>query len=1189
MHGESEPLAAARTVMACARVFTSGGFPASTGWMAGRRAASLGFVAVGLALVAGCSGGGVGIGPAGGNFVLLRTEPSNNGRLFLNDPIAFDFSNPVDLGTANLNTVAFDVFDVGGIAVAEQPVGSFRLARSPGDAEIGRRLEFVPRFPTNNTYTDGGFRPNRTYSIQLVGGSGRNGNVLKDAGGRGLEVPASFRVSTAIGSTPNELFRDTQGGGPRRTGFAAMPTSSRNGDPGTVLNKSGQELVQVVLQFNQPLNPHSANVPVALNPNPLLRSTGQRGRIFLEYDDPDPAVGIDTWIPALVELTSNTLLGSEVRLFPIGVLPSNATIRVIVENTVEDISGESNAADPSFNREFAQFDTVAALEPQFDAIVASFDGRGVQADLDAPFLEPPAELGNGFIRASFGFEGSETTLDYEPNTRDVVLNTNLTQITPRGSPSFNVSGGVFEFRNVRIPLGVTVRGAGTNPMVWRVLEDFVVEGTLTVRGGDGAWVNSLRSANIATGGGTAVCGGGAGGRGSPNTSGQSPRGEPGFGPGQTRGGGGQGGRLSATRVCNRGSGGGGGSFGEAGDPYYPVKSVPTANTFRQQLGVGGPGCTGASGAASRTLAGGSAGPVEFRDPRDDNDFWGPGVDVQRLIRVTGELEMPRGGAGGGGGGDRATQAGGTNWIANNKGGGGGAGGGILIIDALGTIRIGPEGLINAEGGHGGGGEPTGSNREGGGGGGGSGGMIVLRAGTGIEIAQHGDTFAGGDYTFALSADGGVGTQNSFEAWSSKYPPPENTTAWDNGPSGGFGGLGLVQLMAPAGDNSDGTNTVLDDNIHVLDSAGARVDAQTKMDYLAWRGFPRGSGQWVDDSNSPTYANLRPDDEGDIRPAPILLPGPFSSRSRWRSRWVDTGRSIRRPLTSGARGVRSIAENLAAGLLAGPAYTFAGTNAEQDPTAERYNWRGYIDYTQTPSGVGLLAPEVLQSPALVASVVDRATFEGGPAYQVTLRRPVLGSIVDRYSQYQARLIDASGFVVGEYRILGHGARTAYLSPEQGPLPTKLGGLTMQIVAKFFAVRTAQAPGLGLTHVRVIRLPNGEQRSVRVPTANIRIGFAFHKNPTAQSPTEGVDLDRLPQQVGDYLYDLADPGVQETVRTFAGDPGLNRGPGAPFVMMDVLFNTRFSEEQPNNTAPAGKNPLSPSSPRPELRFLVLPYRF
>jgi len=423
--------------------------------------AALAVMPIATFLLGGCSGSGS--DGSGGDFLMLRTAPPNNGKLFLNDPIAIDFTQPIDLSTADLNTVAFQVFDAGGNALAEQPAGSFQLARSPGDTQIGRRLAFVPRFPSNNTYTNGGFRPGRTYLVQLVGGSRRNNNVLKDMNGKGLSVPVSFQLTTADGTTPSELFRDTKVGGPRRVGFSVTPGPASAAG----LNQGGQVLTQIVLQFDQPLNPAASNVPVNLTADPSGRSIGSRGRVFLEYDDPDPLRGAATWIPAVVDLASNQLTGSELHIYPVGVLPNNATIRVIVENTLEDMSGESNVSDASYDRVFATFDTRADYQPQFDAIVDQFDDIS-QIDAAAPFLEPVAEFNRGYIRAAFDFQGATTVLDYEPKSKEVFLNTNFTQVAPKNAPPINISGGVFEFRNVNILPGVTVKGTGTNPMMWLV-------------------------------------------------------------------------------------------------------------------------------------------------------------------------------------------------------------------------------------------------------------------------------------------------------------------------------------------------------------------------------------------------------------------------------------------------------------------------------------------------------------------------------------------------------------------------------------------------------------------------------------------------------------------------------------------------------------------------------------------------
>ena len=63
-----------------------------------------GFIKTGIVLAlmgaVGCSGGSgpVGTPGTGGSFVLLRTTPDNYGLAFLNEPIAFDFSNS-DTGT----------------------------------------------------------------------------------------------------------------------------------------------------------------------------------------------------------------------------------------------------------------------------------------------------------------------------------------------------------------------------------------------------------------------------------------------------------------------------------------------------------------------------------------------------------------------------------------------------------------------------------------------------------------------------------------------------------------------------------------------------------------------------------------------------------------------------------------------------------------------------------------------------------------------------------------------------------------------------------------------------------------------------------------------------------------------------------------------------------------------------------
>jgi hypothetical protein len=1127
-----------------------------------------------LAALSACSGSGnstTGSIGTGGAFIVLQTDPAANGRLYLNDPVQVDFSNQVDLNSANLNTVSFQVFDQLGNVLSEQVAGDFAIARSPGDASTGRRLQFVPRFPTNNTFDNGGFRPGRTYLVQLVGGNRLNGTALRDVSGRALAQPISVQFSTAEGSSPSQLFRNSAAGGPARVGLEVSPNADATGGTGVVLNKLGQPQVEIRLLFDQPLNPSATNVPVNLDTNPLVRNVNARGRVFLEYDD--PILGANTWIPADVELESNRLDGSTLVLRPVGVLPNNATVRVIVESSLEDISGESNVSNAAYERIFGSFQTKRSYEQQFDGVVEDFlDSSNL--DLAAAFGEPVAEVGPGYIKAGFAFEGTPTNLEFEPATQSVVLNTNFTQVTPKAGVPYNVSGGVFNFKNVKIPQGVTVRGQGTNPMVWLVSGTFEVAGDLSVRGGDGTRANTIASANTPKAGGYGACGGGDGGAGSPSTTLRDEVGGTGNGPLQKALGGGTGGRLSCAAGCGRGSGGGGGALATQGDPNYRTKSVeanPPATsqpTFVQQTGTGGQGCTGNAGSSSRQLSGGTSGAAVFVDSRDDNNFWGSAINFRVGLRIAGELSVPLGGGGGGGGGDLSYNSTCTtndvNFANDSSGGGGGGGGGVLIVKALGDIIVRESGHITADGGSGGGGEQSNTGWKGGGGGAGAGGMVVLMSATRIEINTHGgnstvapfsriDTYAQKDYDFAISADGGVCTTGTVLApiVIGKYPASrgQETVAaatYDSMPLGALGGMGIVQLMAPPGTNADLTNTVLDDNIRVL-RQGVEVTGALKQQMLAWRGFPNAVGTLVDDNGTPTNIG---DNEGDIRPAPVLMPVPFASTSRVRSKWIDTGATNRNRLAFDNGDPRSIVDPTGTpGSVYGPIYQFAGVDATS----------GFASYSSVGGESVKVDYPLVVAATPILNADANALFQDQPAYRIQLASAVLGGVVDLYSQYEAELLDSVGSVVGSFRILSHTDRVLQLSPESGALPASARELRVR--AKFFKVVTAGIEGLGSTYP-------GSVGGQRVPNSNVRIGFAFHQDPANAAAT------RYPAADGTYVYDLSDPAVQEAVRLL----------GASFVQFDVLFDCNF-KSVPADAPPA----LSPSSPRPELHFLRLPFRF
>ncbi len=1157
----------------------------------------LGLSLLALAACGGSGGAPIGSGGIGGDFVVLKTEPVNGATIFLNDPISIDFSNQVDPDSASLTTMTFQALDPQNQPISELVVGNFVVGTSPGDSEPGRRLQFVPRFATNNSYTNGGFKAGRSYLVQLVGGEANNNTVLRDTNGRALELPMTFQFSTREGTQTTQLFRNPLPGGPRRTG---MSISTAAGLEDVPLGLFGTPPLEVRLEFDQALNPNDLNVPVSLDVDPLVRSISNRGRVFLEYDDPE--LGTDTWIPASVELERNDLSGATLALRPLGVLPNNATIRVIVEQTVEDISGENNLANPAFNRVFGDFSTDTAYEQQWNGIAEDF---GATSDIDplASFPESQAEVGQGYVRAGFAFEGISSNLEYEPTAQEVVLNTSFTQVVPKIGLPFTVAGGVFNFKNVTIPQGVTVRGTGPNPMVWLCSGTFTVSGTLTVSGGVGARVDTLNSANFAKAGGVGVCGGGNGGDGTPSAALRDLRGGTGRGPLQAAGRGGRGGYLACTSGCytgssyngsGGGSGGGGGTMATQGDlnwrgavPSGINPNVAGATSFQQVLGYGGSGCSGTSASRTQFLNGGEPGAALFTDNRQDNNFWGSGIDVNRNLRISGELNTPVGGGGGGGGGDtspsQTCSLTGNNPANDFSGGGGGGGAGVLIVKALQEITITQTGKIEADGGNGGGGEQVGACGEAGGGGGGAGGMVILMSAKGINIEAHGNPnigtegrfvygspsttstpthpYTGNDYDFAVSADGGVCTTGAFGSvnMQDKYKPNGQGmlagSSYDGEPLGGLGGMGIVQLMVPPGENlNDGTNTRLDDNIRMLvpgtySTPGTGIDllGARKRQLLGWRGFPNALGTFVDDDGNPTNIGSN---EGDFRPAPTLLPVPFNAKSRIRSKWIDTGLSQRRRM--------GVADGLPRGLVTatgarvGPTFEFAGTDTASSVA-------GYVDYEVVGQSVRVRYPTPVSATALL-EVDTEATYLGKPAYRIRLASAVLGE-ADRYTAYQAELINSAGSVLVGYRILSHTADELIVEPTAGLVPTQ--ATAVQVRAKFFKVLTNGSEGLGPTYSEVGGVPT--------PIANVRIGFAFHQDPDPSDILNG----RYPEtSVQEFVRDMNDPGLQAWIAAN----------GAPrYIQWDVVFDMAYKP------GPAVPPALNPSTPRPQIDFLRIPFRF
>ena len=1061
-----------------------------------------------LSLTLSCGGGGsTGEQQFGGEFKIIATEPENGSRIFLNEGLRVRFSQPFDLGTVNFNSVAFTVRDASGNPVSEQVVGRFSYGRS-GDDQIDRTLlVFDPALPSNDRYDNGGFRPGREYIVSFSQGTQGIVPQVRDLDGRRLSDSSpikSLSFRTRSGSTSPELFRDREPNGPTVLRVNASPLVGNR----VLLGEFGSAPTEFEIEFDQPLDPASTNVRRRDGSLVEPKSILDDDRIHLEYDDPEYGKG--QRIRVAVSMPRNDNGGARVVLRPLGLLPSQAQIRVVIDQDFQDLAGQNNRNTIGYDPVVAVFETESALTSRIDGITLRF-AEGGMIDEEAAFADPVAEILSGRLSPSFEFEGGSSPFDWFPSSKLTILNTVRQQVTPVQGAPFTSIGGVFQFRDVTIPAGVQVAGSGPNPLVFLATGTVRIDGHLAADGGDGQVVNVVNSANVPVAGGPAGCGGGKGGKGSQNASNSTQRGENGFGPGQRRNAGGEGGGIGCSNAL--GSGGGGGSMATQGDsPHY-------GNTNARTRGTGG------------RARGGKPGPTLFDDPRNDNDFWGRGLTPDGQL-VIGELKTPTGGSGGGGGGDQTSAGpnangecfrGATGFLTDNKGAGGGGGGGVLVVKALGPILVGPQGRVSADGGWGAGGAWINMSSRAGGGGGGSGGMVVLMSATRIEFEARGGNFEAPswDAQFAITADGNVGGDR---ARLNKYLGAGSWNAGSDG-AGGHGGMGIVQLMVPPGSDADGTGTRLDDYVQVRQGAQLLNGAAKTARIMG----------------------------GDIRPVPKLLPVPFSRYSQARTRWIDTGASKRREASSGARAMQ--------GGLPGPEYYFAGLHTT-GPAA------GYLK-TDTSSGL-YAAPEhefpgSLKRAQVLELVPSSGMRRGVTVHEVRLAPSLLpadGSL----AQQRLRLHGTSDAVLGEFRIIDHDGERLYLDASEGKLPN--GADQCSIVRKFFEVVTEGTEGLGRIYERQVG-----QTTERHPIANVQFGFAFHLDPSmpdlATSNGKRIDRNRFPQDLEEFLHDLETPSARETLRKLqfpfakvmvrfnrdfeASNPAIERGaldPDAPQPQLNFI---------------------------------------
>ncbi len=256
-----------------------------------------------------------------------------------------------------------------------------------------------------------------------------------------------------------------------------------------------------------------------------------------------------------------------------------------------------------------------------------------------------------------------------------------------------------QFTDFTLNAGYTIRPIGSNPLIIRSQSDILINGTIDCSGGAGTDANATNT--ILSAGGTAHCGGGAGGNGG-----------------------------TAALAPTAGAAGGVGLVGAQAGPS----------------GGANGGATGAGGEAYRQAG------TPAHDGMNPN---GGGVATHNLNNPDNPFTIIGGGSGGGGGFVHNQIS-----IHDSSGGGGGAGGGVVLLYTVNNILIGAAGSVKADGGHGGNGA---ANLWAGGGGGGGGGSILMFGGNAVTIttansvSAQGLTIANGGVT---DSSGGVGANQA---------------------------------------------------------------------------------------------------------------------------------------------------------------------------------------------------------------------------------------------------------------------------------------------------------------------------------------------------------------------------------------------------------------------------------------------
>ncbi|MFK5956517.1 MAG: hypothetical protein QM477_08750 [Planctomycetota bacterium] len=492
---------------------------------------------------------------AGGSFFAQGSNILDGMSWQINRPIRIEFNHAVDPDSINFGTIQLRSTDAAG---SGNPVtGTFEIEAG----SLGRAIVFRPTCPTNETNTNGAFIPGSVSYELVLPTRADSPTVLRDIDGRSLS--SGLRRSFTTPPETQPAFLDLVQG-PAVVSSVVFPKG---------LNFFANPDPVVSIRFNQAIDGRSAN----LNTKnlTLLYSDGEIG------SGNENTFTSTNKVPGNVVLIENcTVAGALVEFRITGLLPVNRNLRLLMSNQFGDIIGQVNTSQlvvathttPTLASIYKD-PTWVETDETVDEFRDDFDTSKNLA-LAEPIPFPLAQVGDGFIAASFDYPGNFVAADNNfflaTGVSSEIFTDSQSTITDSNNRQHTVQNGVMNVHDFTIQAGAVLRGRGANPLVIYATGAVDISGTLNASGNNATWPTSLNSPQFVEGGAGGECGGGRGGDASQIGNAETLRAMNGDGPFFITGGGGGGGEGGFNGNASTGgvlglnntvvAGGGGGGF-----------------------------------------------------------------------------------------------------------------------------------------------------------------------------------------------------------------------------------------------------------------------------------------------------------------------------------------------------------------------------------------------------------------------------------------------------------------------------------------------------------------------------------------------------------------------------------------------------------------------------------------------------